>query len=99
MVRERGPDWGSASGRRGWERVAWHEVKSAVICRWEQRVQTAGGRGWLIEKFVVACPPQTTPVDFGAAVQAEAWRRGARAADAGGAVDSDPQPDRRTRAD
>jgi hypothetical protein len=30
----------------------------------------------LIEKFVVATPPETSPVDFGAAVQAEARRRG-----------------------
>jgi hypothetical protein len=30
----------------------------------------------LIEKFVVATPPETSPVDFGTAVQAEARRRG-----------------------
>jgi hypothetical protein len=30
----------------------------------------------LIEKFVVASPPETSPVDFGAAVQTEARRRG-----------------------
>jgi hypothetical protein len=30
----------------------------------------------LVEKFVVACPPETEPVDFGAAVHAEAMRRG-----------------------
>jgi hypothetical protein len=76
MVRERGPDWGARSQKHGLERVAWHEVKSAVIYRLEQRAETPGGRGFLIEKFVVACEPQTAPVDFGAAVQAEARRRG-----------------------
>ena len=30
----------------------------------------------LIEKFVVATPPETSPVDFGTAVHAEAMRRG-----------------------
>jgi hypothetical protein len=76
MVRERGGHWGSRSRKSGLERVAWHEVKSAVIYRLEQRVQSQGGRGWLIEKFVVACEPGTAPVAFGAAVQAEARRRG-----------------------
>jgi hypothetical protein len=76
MVRERGPDWGARSGKHDLERAAWHEVKSAVIYRLEQRAQSAGGRGFLIEKFVVACEPETTPVDFGAAVQAQARRRG-----------------------
>jgi hypothetical protein len=76
MARERGPDWGARPGRHPGERVAWHEVKSAVIYRLEQRAQSAGGRGFLLEKFVVACEPQTAPVDFGAAVQAEARRRG-----------------------
>jgi hypothetical protein len=47
-----------------------------VIYRLEQRAQSAGGRGLLVEKYAVATPTQTTPVDFGAAVQAEALRRG-----------------------
>src|SRR6185295_3698220 len=37
---------------------------------------TAGGRGLLLEKHVVATPPETDPVDFGAAVHTEALRRG-----------------------
>jgi hypothetical protein len=56
--------------------VNWKEVKSAVIYRLEQRVKKDSGRGMLIEKHVVACAPDTEPVDFGAAVQAEARRRG-----------------------
>jgi hypothetical protein len=76
MVRERGVDWGAGPRRKQAERVRWKEVKSAVIYRLEQRVEKASGRGMLLEKYVVACLPDTEPVDFGAAVQAEALRRG-----------------------
>ena len=76
MARERGPDWGASSRRKATERVKWHEVKSAVIYRLEQQVKKESGRGLLLEKYIVACPPETAPVDFGAAVQAEARRRG-----------------------
>jgi len=76
MVRERGEDWGASRRRRQAERVNWKEVKSAVVYRLEQRVEKASGRGMLLEKFVVACVPDTEPVDFGAAVQAQALRRG-----------------------
>ena len=76
MARERGADWGASRRRKKPARIAWHEVKSAVIYRLEQRVETRGGRGLLLEKYIVATPPETAPVDFGAAVQAEAHRRG-----------------------
>jgi len=76
MARERGPDWGAGPRKKNPARIAWHEIKSAVVYRLEQRGQNASGRGLLIEKFVVATPPETSPVDFGAAVQAEAQRRG-----------------------
>lgn len=76
MVRQRGPDWGGSRQRPQAERVHWKEVKSAVIYRLEQRVAKASGRGMLIQKYVVACPPDTDPVDFGTAVHAEAQRRG-----------------------
>jgi len=76
MARERGPDWGASPRKKAPERIAWHEIKSAVIYRLEQRAEKASGRGLLLEKFIVACPPGTSPVDFGAAVQAEARRRG-----------------------
>ncbi len=75
MKRERGPDWGASSRKKAPERIAWHEIKSAVIYRLEQRAAKASGRGLLLEKFIVACPPGTSPVDFGAAVQAQARRR------------------------
>ena len=76
MARERGPDWGASARKKPADRVNWKEVKSAVIYRLEQRVEKDSGRGMLIDKYVVACPPDTTPVDFGTAVHQEALRRG-----------------------
>jgi hypothetical protein len=76
LARERGPDWGAGPRKKKPQRVLWHEVKSAVIYRLERRGTNDSGRGMLIEKFVVATPPETSPVDFGEAVQAEARRRG-----------------------
>lgn len=76
MARERGPDWGVSPRKKAPERIAWHEIKSAVIYRLEQRAKKESGRGLLLEKYIVACPPETAPVDFGAAVEAEARRRG-----------------------
>lgn len=76
MARERGPDWGASRRRKKTERIAWHEIKSAVIYRLEQAVTTGKGRGLLLEKYIVATAPETSPVDFGEAVRAEAMRRG-----------------------
>jgi len=77
LVRERGKHWGKKGGPPpDRQRVDWREVKSAVIYRLEQRAETASGRGMLVEKSIVACPPLTAPVDFGASVEAEARRRG-----------------------
>ncbi len=76
MARERGPDWGAGPRKKEPQRILWHEVKSAVLYRLERRAASDSGRGMLIEKFVVATPPETCPVDFGTAVHAEAMRRG-----------------------
>lgn len=76
MARERGKDWGAGPRRKDPQRVEWREIKSAVIYRLEQRAEKAKGRGLLLEKYAVATPPETSPVDFGAAVQTEARRRG-----------------------
>jgi hypothetical protein len=75
-VRRRGADWGAGRRKKNAQRVEWKEVKSAVIYRLDQSVQKASGRGLLLKKYIVASPPDTEPVDFGAAVQAEALRRG-----------------------
>jgi len=76
LARERGPDWGAGPRKKEPQRILWHEIKSAVIYRLERRGANDSGRGMLIEKFVVATPPETSPVDFGTAVHAEAMRRG-----------------------
>ncbi len=76
MVRERGAHWGAPPQTVPTERVAWHEVKSAVIYRLEARGENASGRGLLLQKNVVACAPETAPLEFGAAVQQEAMRCG-----------------------
>ncbi len=70
MARERGPDWGAELRKKNPPRIAWHEIKTAVLSRLEQRVAKDRGRGLPLEKFIVAKPPETTPVDFGAAVTA-----------------------------
>jgi len=76
MARERGRDWGAGLRKKDPQRVDWREIKSAVIYRLEQRAQKASGRGMLLEKYVVATPPETSPVDFGQQVHQEALRRG-----------------------
>jgi hypothetical protein len=74
LARQRGEDWGDRSSSSALERVAWHEIKGAVIYRLEQAGQTAGGRGVIAQKYVVAW--QGAPLEFGRRVQAEARRRG-----------------------
>ncbi|HXJ57726.1 MAG TPA: hypothetical protein VNU68_13785 [Verrucomicrobiae bacterium] len=76
LTRERGPDWGAGPRKKNPERVEWREIKSAVLYRLEQRAENASGRGLLLEKYVVATPPETSPLDFGQAVRQEAMRRG-----------------------
>jgi len=76
MARERGADWGSGPRKKDPQRVEWREIKSAVIYRLEQRVENAAGRGLLLEKYTVATPPETSPVEFGKQVHQEALRRG-----------------------
>jgi hypothetical protein len=74
LLRHRGGDWGVKPAAAAGERVAWQECKSAVIYRLDHAAQTAGGRGLLVEKFVVAYVGD--PLEFGRRVQAEARRRG-----------------------
>jgi hypothetical protein len=76
MARERGADWGAGPRKKNPQRVEWREIQSAVIYRREQRVENASGRGLLLEKYTVATPPETSPVEFGSPVHREALRRG-----------------------
>lgn len=74
MIRERGGQWGCKPAEIKAERVAWHELKTGVIFRLEDRAQTAGGRRLLLQKYHVAWRGE--PEEFGRRVQAEALRRG-----------------------
>jgi hypothetical protein len=74
LARQRGKDWADQSLGQGLERVVWREIKGAVVYRLEQAGQTAGGRGVITQKHVVAW--QGEPQEFGHRVQAEARRRG-----------------------
>jgi hypothetical protein len=73
MLRQRGPDWGLKPAATTGERVAWQECKSAVIYHLGHAAKTAGARGLLVEKLVVAHVGE--PLEFGRQVQAEARRR------------------------
>jgi hypothetical protein len=74
LARQRGDAWGRRPADGAGERVAWHEIKGAVIYQLEQAGQTAGGRGVIAQKYVVAW--QGEPLEFGQRVQTEARRRG-----------------------
>jgi hypothetical protein len=74
LARQRGAAWGEPASEAGLERVAWREIKGAVIYRLAAAGQTAGGRGVIAQKQVVAW--QGEPLEFGRRVQAEARRRG-----------------------
>ena len=76
MARHRGSQWGLKPTERTADRVHWHEIKSAVIFRLNQRVRTSGGRRILIRKHAVAVPAETEPSDFASQVHAEAMRLG-----------------------
>jgi Uncharacterised protein family (UPF0236) len=76
MVRQRGAHWGVEPEVPELERVSWKEVKSAIIYRLEDRAANASGRGMLIEKKVVAVPPETDVLDLGARIQEQAMRLG-----------------------
>jgi len=63
-------EWKPTAGRD------WKEVKSAILYRIEDQAANACGRGMLIEKKVVAVPPDTDVVDLGAKIQAQAMQLG-----------------------
>lgn len=83
-ARERGPDWGLKPPEAPGERVAWKDLKLAVIYRLDQLVEkappqsdpTAKPRRQILQKFWVASPSNTPPEEFGRLVHAEALRRG-----------------------
>jgi hypothetical protein len=74
MGRERGPDWGLKPPERQGSRVEWHEMKSAIVFRLEERAATQSGRRVILEKYYEAY--RGDPFEFGRRVYAQALRRG-----------------------
>lgn len=74
MVRERGEDWGLKPPEKQADRVAWREMKSAIIFRLHERTENQSGRRMIVEKFFEAYRGQ--PQEFGRRVHGEALRRG-----------------------
>ena len=75
MARHRGGGWG-VEGTGPEEKTDWKEIKSAVMFRLSGLCETGRNRRILVEKHIVASPPDTDPADFGAKVRAAAVRMG-----------------------
>lgn len=74
MVRERGGAWGLKPPEKQGDRVAWHEMKTAIVFRLDHRIENGSGRPEILEKFYVAWRGE--PYEFGRRLYAEALRRG-----------------------
>lgn len=74
MNRERGAQWGLKPADAPGERVAWHEIKGAVLFAAQDQADNGSGRGTLLRKWCVAW--RGGPEEFGRRVYAEALRRG-----------------------
>lgn len=74
MERQRGDDWGLKPPEKQGDRVAWREVKTAIVFRLDARAATAAGRRMIVRKWLVAW--RGDPGEFGRRVHAEALRRG-----------------------
>lgn len=74
LGRQRGSQWGLKPPQQPAERVAWKEVKAAIIFRLDQRAVTQSRRRLIVRKYYQAwCG---TPEELGRRVYAEALRRG-----------------------
>lgn len=74
MLRERGGQWGLKPPEKQGDRVAWHEMKTAIVFRLDQRVQTGSQRPAILEKAYVAWRGE--PHEFGRRLYAQALRCG-----------------------
>lgn len=74
MARERGPEWGLKPAESEAERVAWKEMKTAIVLRVEDRAQSASGRPMIIDKAIVAHQGEWD--ELAKKLYAEALRRG-----------------------
>ena len=75
MSRYRESKWGDKKANIE-DRVAWHEVKSAVLFKLADVAEVNKGRRTIVTKHIVSMPAGTSPVDFGRKVQDEAMRMG-----------------------
>lgn len=75
FARHREKKWGKKRAPME-ERVAWREIKSAVIYKLSQVATVSRERRMLITKHIVAMPAGTDPVEFGKEVKKEAIRMG-----------------------
>lgn len=77
MARHRGTNWGrNKKNRKLPERIHWHEIRSAVIFKLSSLLAISGKRKALMQKHVVAVPAETSPLDFGIALDWEMKRMG-----------------------
>jgi hypothetical protein len=74
MVRERGVQWGLKPPEKQGDRVAWHEMKTAIIFQLGERAQSQAGRPMILNKAYVGW--RGGAQEFGRRVHAEALRRG-----------------------
>ena len=74
MVRERASQWGLKPPEKQGDRVAWHEMKTGVIFRLEDRARTQSQRPVILGKTYVAWRGE--PGEFGRRLHAEAIRQG-----------------------
>jgi hypothetical protein len=74
MAREKGEQWGLKPPDCPGNRVAWREIKTAIVFRVHDRCDNGSGRPMLLEKFCVAW--QGDPHELGRKLHAEALRRG-----------------------
>jgi hypothetical protein len=74
MARERGEQWGLKPRGTQAKRVEWHEMKTGIVFRLDQRAETQSGRRMILEKFHVCY--RGDPYELGRRLYAEALRRG-----------------------
>ena len=74
MIRERGEQWGLKPPQAQAQRVEWREMKTAIVFRLENRVETQSARRIVLEKHWTA--HRGDPHEFGRRVYALALRHG-----------------------
>lgn len=77
LARHRGENWGlKKKNRKLPERIHWYEIRAAVIFKLSSLVAVSGKRNAIMQKHVMAVPAETSPYDFGVALEGEMERMG-----------------------